>query len=242
MSERHDYPRGLPYRPPDHVIEREARLRHWTLLLAAGTTVAVTLTVALGLYFANRASRRADSLVIPSSDPIALRPSALRPPLEDEPKPPPEDPPSTVPPPAPKKAADTSPPSGPSPDPKREPILQTLGGLTAAHLYQTYLNIGFLADAWENDVYEAAEAKDLLAKLTALMDKVDQQLAELARAGLDEDDQKALQRTRELAGLLREQAKELKAYWETSNKEHAAKYHKIREKVWAGITEVLKAE
>ena len=46
----------------------------------------------------------------------------------------------------------------------------------------------------------------------------------------------------ELAGLLREQAKELKAYWETSNKEHAAKYHKIREKVWAGITEVLKAE
>src|SRR5262245_57768816 len=51
----------------------------------------------------------------------------------------------------------------PEPPPARTPherMLETLGGLSAAHLYQSYLNIGLLADAVENETYTEAQANN----------------------------------------------------------------------------------
>lgn len=238
------YPRSLPFRAPDQQAAREAQLRRWTLLLAVGSVTALSVSVGLGAYLAQRTNRRADV----AEKPEAPRPRpALLPPLreKEEDLAPREDKP--VPPtPREKKPAETVKlpvePLTPAPavETKREKVLEALGGLAAAHLYQTYLNIGMLADAWENDVYTDAEAKDLLTKITGVVDRVDRQLADASKSGLEGDDLKAVERTRELTALLRTQARELKAYWETGDKKNADRYHKVREEAWTGISEVLK--
>ena len=53
----------------------------------------------------------------------------------------------------------------PKPDKKESAnavLLQTVGSLAATHLYQTYLNIGFIADAKVEGSYEEKQAKELL--------------------------------------------------------------------------------
>lgn len=127
-------------------------------------------------------------------------------------------------------------PTGSPPD---EHFIEVLGGLTAAHLYQSYLNIGLLADAAEDDVYPAEEAKKQLDKVTAMMEAVDKQLATLGQASLKPEDREALEQTRESTALLRTEAKELRAYWDSGDKNQAAKFHKAREEAWAGIKDLL---
>src|SRR5262249_61975628 len=105
----------------------------------------------------------------------------------------------------------------------RDRHLEAMGGLTVAHLYQSYLNIGLLADATENDVYTEAEAKKMLARVVALMDKVDEQLGATSETLSEPDNQKTLAQVRQLTTLLRLQAKELVAYWDTPEKDAAAK-------------------
>jgi hypothetical protein len=120
--------------------------------------------------------------------------------------------------------------------------MEALGGLTGAHVYQSFLNIGLLADAWENDVYDEADAFQMLDTVARMIEGVDRQLAGLGDAEMNPDDQQALRRSRELLALLRTQARELRAYWKTGEKEHADRFHGARETAWAGIKELLKID
>jgi hypothetical protein len=120
--------------------------------------------------------------------------------------------------------------------------LESLGSLTASHLYMVYLNIGLLADARESDVYTAADAEKVLGSVTRMLDTVDRRLAQLVADGLKDEDREAVENARHLGDLLRTQARELRAYWQTGDKEHADKFHKARQKSWSGIQEVLGIE
>jgi hypothetical protein len=120
-----------------------------------------------------------------------------------------------------------------------EPVVEALGSLTASHLYQTYLNIGLLADAVEGEVYEVAEAKTMLATVVNLTSAVEEQLVQLAKQDVDGDDKKLVEQARQIAALLQTQTKELKGYWDTKDKDRAAKFHKARQEAWAGIKALL---
>jgi len=120
--------------------------------------------------------------------------------------------------------------------------LETMGNLTAAHLYQGYLNIGLLADARESEVYTAAEAEKLLDSVARMLDTVDRGLARMLEDCLKEEDKEAVEHARQLGGLLRTQARELRAYWQTGDKEHADKFQKARQESWSGIQAVLGIE
>jgi hypothetical protein len=122
---------------------------------------------------------------------------------------------------------------------QREQLLQTLGGLSGAHLYQAYLNIGLLADGVESKNYTEAEARKMLETVTAMLDTVDQQLARIKDAGLEPDDQKAIQRIHALSPLLHEQARTLLSYWKNRSKENVDQYHTARETTWRSLSEVL---
>jgi hypothetical protein len=117
--------------------------------------------------------------------------------------------------------------------------LETMGSLTAAHLYQAFLNIGLLADAREKEVYTAAEAEKLLDSVTRMLDTVDHRLGQMLDGGLHEEDKEAVERARELGGLLRSQARELRTYWQTDDQEYADKFQKTRERSWTGIQALL---
>jgi hypothetical protein len=131
----------------------------------------------------------------------------------------------------------------PAAEPPRTPqerTLEALGSLSASHLYQSYLNIGMLADAVEEGTYTPSQAQEMLAKVVSLMDVVDRQLDRLARGDLSPDDQRDVERIRGLSALLRSQAAALKAYWQnTADTRLASRYHEAREKAWQGLSDVL---
>jgi hypothetical protein len=207
------------------------RGRNWTVPLITTTAVLMLVAVGLEVVLLKNVSRRNDAREEVSAD----RPAAA--PRSEAPAPP---------------LASGRPAESisfttlrPSPEARKSgnangtPLVEVVGTLTAAHLYQTYLNIGLLADATEGEVYTTAEAKKLLDTLNSLLDVVEQKLAQIPESALEPEDRQSLAQTRALAALLRSQSKELRAYWETGEKDHANRFQKAREEAWMGIKDVL---
>jgi hypothetical protein len=115
--------------------------------------------------------------------------------------------------------------------PTTEPVLTLVGGLMTAHLYQSYLNIGLIADGVAKDVYKVEEGKELLETVTRMMDTVERQLAQLPEAELQSEERRHLEKARRVLSLLRSQGKELKAYWDTGEEEYIKRFQKIRKDV-----------
>jgi hypothetical protein len=120
-----------------------------------------------------------------------------------------------------------------------ETVVEALGGLTASHLYQTYLNIGLLADSVEGEVYEKDEARKLLDTVAGLMSAVEQQLDRLGRQTLKGDERKAVEQARLVTNSLRTQTRELMAYWEKNEKENVTRFHQARQDSWNSIKVLL---
>ncbi len=124
----------------------------------------------------------------------------------------------------------------------KDRYLEALGSLTAAHLYQSFLNIGLLADAVENEQMDVEEAEKALSHITRFMTLVDDQLNQLAKTDLDTNDRDALQGIRKHTELLRTQASALRSYWMTGDLDDAEMFHVAREEVWAGVSTILGLE
>jgi hypothetical protein len=121
-------------------------------------------------------------------------------------------------------------------------LLDSLGGLSAGHLYQGFLNIGLLADGVEHKAYTRTEAEKLLGTVVELMNLVDRHLARLDKAGLDPEDLQAVERVRKLSGALRTQAEALRAYWASGDRAQAERYQALREEAWASLSELLEGQ
>jgi hypothetical protein len=244
------------------LLLREAQLRRWMITLAVTTVGIVVLAVGVGVYFVTLALRRLETPPVAVVKATTNERKAAVQRTDDKPAPdlfPKEEaparavtPPGEVPPdvaaagrPAPPRPRDPAPPAREPAEPAADRSLEAIGGLSAAHLYQTYLNLGMLADATDGDVYNESDAKNLLKTITVLMDKVDTQLGRVLESSTDPEDKKKLEQVRDLTKLLRVQAKELRAYWDTpekdtaGKKDHETKFHKAREEAWAGIKELL---
>jgi hypothetical protein len=137
----------------------------------------------------------------------------------------------------------------PAPAPKaadgkaaKERFLKALGSLSAAHVYQSYLNVGLLADGVESGAYTKAEAEQMLTTVGNMIDMVDRQLDKIADAGLDADDRQGVKRIQDLTVLLRRQASALRAYWATGEAEQVTRYQQAREAAWTNLSETLGIE
>jgi hypothetical protein len=210
------YPRAQPYVPPQQPALLEARLRRWTILLAGSAAALLVVTVAAVVLLLNLASQRPGPVAAPEPQAVAA-----------------DKKPVTVAQPVTQPAADPVP---------RERFLEALGVITGAHIYQSYLNIGLLADGVEGEAFTAAEAETMLTKVTQQIEMVERQLAQFTKTGLDEDDRAALEATCSLAARLRIQAATLRAYWQGGTKEQADLFHQVREQVWAELSESLGIE
>src|SRR5262249_34397848 len=96
-----------------------------------------------------------------------------------------------------------------------------------------YLNVGFLADARSAGLHEASESAQLLASVLDPLERVELQLEKLgALKGLGEDDVATLARMQRIAARLREQGRELQAYWSTGAADRATRYKELRQAAW----------
>ncbi|HEV2947962.1 MAG TPA: hypothetical protein VGX70_11325 [Gemmataceae bacterium] len=117
----------------------------------------------------------------------------------------------------------------------RRRLLETVGALTAAHCYQTYINIGLIADGKTKGTYSNQDAHQVLDSILSLQSSIDRNLASLTKLDLDKRDLESLEQMRDLSALLRQQGKDLKAFWDSGKEEDAARYDDTRKDSWAAI-------
>jgi hypothetical protein len=118
---------------------------------------------------------------------------------------------------------------------ERRQLLETVGALTSAHCYQTYLNIGLIADGKVKGAYSVKDATQVLDSVLSLQSSIDRNLSALGKLDLDKRDLESLDQMRDLSTLLRQQGKELKAFWDGGKEEDAARYDNSRKDSWAAI-------
>ncbi|MBI1916560.1 MAG: hypothetical protein HYS12_17765 [Planctomycetes bacterium] len=260
MSKQQNYPRGLPFRSPQSVAPAPKAVvlappaastappRRLPLVLALYCFGFLVLGLSLGYFFVNKVAPPTEppagnrpqeqGPVAGQNDPpppgIGKGDTPLAPPApvtHNEKKEPPKSPPVQKPP--------VTPPPAPAAPSLSDSALEVLGVLSAAQLYQAHLNIGLLADAVEEGVYEVPEAKDLLRTIAGLLATVEKQFDRLAGEGIKEDDRKSIEQARQILGQLRTQTQQLQEYWKTNDKEHVTRFHKAREEAWRSIKTLL---
>jgi hypothetical protein len=233
----------LPHRSPEEQLAQtnqlrtamqqlaaqSARQRRWLDALAAGVVAFMILGAATTVYLVN-----AVALTPAPTDPPASKADVAR----SEPK---DTKPSAV-----ALAKETSVPAtaakakpAAEPGDTKEVFLETLGGLSAAHLYQSYLNIGLLADGVENKAITIEAATRTLKIVTNCLSLVDRKLAKLNKAALDPDDHESLEQIKTVVELLRLQTQTLLAYWATGAAEQGEDYERTRKVSWTGLSKVL---
>jgi hypothetical protein len=117
--------------------------------------------------------------------------------------------------------------------------LRTIGTLTAAHCFQTYLNIGFIADGKGKGTYTQEDARKVLRSVLSVVDSVDRQLEIIGKRNLDKEDRDSLEQMRAISVLLRQQGQELQTYWTSGKEEDAARYDALRQKSYAAISKLM---
>jgi hypothetical protein len=123
----------------------------------------------------------------------------------------------------------------------RRVLLETVGTLTAAHAFQTYLNIGLIADGKAKGTYSDRDARKILDSVLRLQDSVDGKLAAVNKVELAKDDRASLEDMRTVSDLLRKQAKELEAYWESGKEADEQRYEEVRKDSWAALNRLMGA-
>lgn len=122
---------------------------------------------------------------------------------------------------------------------QRERLLESVGSVSAIQLYQSYLNVGLLADAVRNQSYTKEEAADILNTIVPLMQTVDAQMRKLEDIDLDQDEAAAVKEVRRISGMISLQAEHLKAYWKTGDKTSLESFQGVRRESWVELRTIL---
>jgi hypothetical protein len=227
---------------PMRVSETAVRLRLLSVLVLFATSLLVVIAVA-GVVIARNLAMRPSPVSAPIAaeapkvDPDAKRdvPAAKNAPIVAAPAvaEKPATPPITT----------ILPLPGFAPTPKTSiqttKLLESIGGLCAVQLYQSYLNVGLLADAVEHETYPKAEAIQILGTIVTLSQTVDGQIRKVQSAGLEKDDVDSLERVRKASALVRNQAASLQSFWENGEKEHIESYRMSRAQCWQELQSIL---
>lgn len=122
---------------------------------------------------------------------------------------------------------------------QREQLLKTVGSLAAANLYQSYLNIGLIADGKAEGTYEEKDIQQILGSVVSLLESQDKQLEAVSKFDLPKEDQDAIDNMRKLSTLLHKQSDDLQEFWKTGTKASSQRYEKNRKEAWEGISKLL---
>lgn len=144
-------------------------------------------------------------------------------------------------------ASPSAPPPLPSSAEKKEApaaddhgqLMETVGLLSGLYLYQAYLNIGLLADGKAEKIYEEKAARSVLGSIVGPLDAVDKQLGKVGKAARTNADRVAVERLRLIVASLRQQGRDLTAFWDSGQPEDGAKYEATRREAWKQINAVM---
>jgi hypothetical protein len=117
--------------------------------------------------------------------------------------------------------------------------LEAIGTLAAAHYFQTYLLLGFVADAKANGNYAGEDARKVLQSILSVIDSVDRQLDSLAKRPMAKEDRSSLEQMRAISVMLRRQGKDLQTCWESGQEEDRTRYESERKVLYSAISKLM---
>jgi hypothetical protein len=124
-------------------------------------------------------------------------------------------------------------------DLQRERLLESIGSVSSIYLYQSYLNVGLIADAVKNDTYSKDEAVELLSTIVTLLQTVDAQMQKLESVGLDDEEVAAVKQVRSISSLIKSQTTHLQSHWKTGEKSNLDQFHQTRRQSWTELCSIL---
>lgn len=122
---------------------------------------------------------------------------------------------------------------------ERALLQQAVGLLSASQVYQAYLNVGFIADGKAAGYYAEKDAQQILDSVFNLLAASDKHLEKIGNLEITKADREGLTEIRRLSNLVRQQGTELQAFWKTGDKVRGARYEKLRQESWLGISKLL---
>ena len=121
----------------------------------------------------------------------------------------------------------------------RATLTETVGLLSGLYVYQTYLNIGLLADGKTERLYDEKAARAVLATVLKPLDTVDQQLGKVAQLAETPGNRQTVERLRFIVALLKRQGQELIAFWDNGQPAAGGRYEATRQEAWKQIDALL---
>jgi len=122
-------------------------------------------------------------------------------------------------------------------------LIATIGVLSAGHLYQSYLNIGLLADGVAKGGHAVDQANPLLDSILSVIETYDRELTRCSSARLADEDRQTMNRLKQANLKLLAQGQALKKYWAQEDVRLAEKqleaYEASRVAAWQAVREIL---
>ena len=119
--------------------------------------------------------------------------------------------------------------------------LETIGAAGGLLLYDSYVVVGALGDAFEKEVYDAGYIKELMTEQVNSIEAQEAQFKKLSESGFLEEtgDKDFIKEMITCFGLLKAYAKSLISYSSNVNTENADIFQADRKKAWDKVTELL---
>lgn len=124
-------------------------------------------------------------------------------------------------------------------------VREAFGAVSSITVYNTYITIGAIADAYVNEVYDANRVKELMGEQTALLQSVMEMLTkckEVKSNGLTSEDVDYVQELIDCLSSLKKEAQGLSDYATTGSADAQNRYDVNREKAWEQISFLLGLE
>ena len=123
-----------------------------------------------------------------------------------------------------------------------EKLFFNLGHFSAVFLYQSYLNIGMIADAWTQNVYKPEDAKSFLQTNIGFITNSMKNWKELTDFSISVEDRDTLLAMITAAEDLKCEADAMLKYIESRNQADMDSYERCRTAAWAKIEKYMDSE
>ncbi len=122
-----------------------------------------------------------------------------------------------------------------------ELLLETLGATSAGFIYNTYLAIGSIGDAYENGNTSAEDVKALMEEQVGLLRNLEESYSNLLSSGeiTNQSDKDYIIELRETFSTLRMQADALITYAMEGGVPNADRFQEHRNKAWSLISDLM---
>ncbi|MNU56044.1 hypothetical protein D3C71_451310 [compost metagenome] len=121
-------------------------------------------------------------------------------------------------------------------------VREAFGGVSSITVYNTYITVGAIADAFVNDVYNSERVVELMKEQVNMLQTVIDMLSkcrEVKSNGLTGDDVLYIQDLMDCMASLKKEAQALSDYSVAKSEEAQNRYNVNRDKAWSQISTLL---